>query len=68
MVEQVIKFSDGTETVIKYRGVIVNGELISEKVEEVAEVPVEETIDEVVEVVEEPVEEETAPVEEAELG
>jgi hypothetical protein len=25
MVEQVIKYSDGTETVIKYRGVIENG-------------------------------------------
>ena len=33
MVEQVIKYSDGTETVIKYRGVIVDGVLISEKVE-----------------------------------
>lgn len=33
MVEQVIKFSDGTETVIKYRGVIVNGVLTSEKVD-----------------------------------
>lgn len=28
MVEQVIKFSDGTETVINYRGKIVNGVLI----------------------------------------
>lgn len=27
MVEQVIKYSDGTETVIKYRGVIVDGVL-----------------------------------------
>lgn len=34
MVEQVIKFSDGTETVIKYRGVIVDGVLIPDKIEE----------------------------------
>lgn len=34
MVEQVIKYSDGTETVIKYRGVIVDGVLTSEKVDE----------------------------------
>lgn len=34
MVEQVIKFSDGTETVIKYRGVIRDGVLISEKLDE----------------------------------
>ena len=34
MVKQTITFSDGTETVINYRGVIVDGVLISEKVEE----------------------------------
>lgn len=37
MVEQVIRYSDGTETVIKYRGVVVDGELVSEKVVEGAE-------------------------------
>jgi len=34
MVEQIIKFSDGTETVIKYRGVIENGVLIPDAPEE----------------------------------
>ena len=34
MVEQVIKYSDGTETSIKYRGVIVDGVLQSEKVDD----------------------------------
>lgn len=34
MVEQIIKYSDGTETSIKYRGVIVDGVLQSEKVED----------------------------------
>lgn len=44
MVEQVIKYSDGNETVIKYRGVIVDGVLISEKIEPMSdeEVKVEE--------------------------
>lgn len=37
MVEQIIKYSDGTETSIKYRGVIVDGVLISEKVEPMEE-------------------------------
>lgn len=37
MVEQVIKYSDGTETVIKYRGVIENGVLIPDEVEEGSE-------------------------------
>lgn len=47
MVEQVIKFSDGTETVIKYNP-------LGEKVEEVAavhesvEAPVEESVEEAV--------------------
>jgi len=31
MVEQIIKFSDGTETVIKYRGVIENGILMEDQ-------------------------------------
>lgn len=31
MVEQVIKYSDGTETVISYRGEIVDGVLIEDK-------------------------------------
>ena len=39
MIQQIIKFSDGTETVINYRGVIVNGELIPN-----SEVPVSEEI------------------------
>lgn len=47
MVEQVIKYSDGTETVIKYRGVIVNGVLTPKKIEEVTEeTPVAPTTDE----------------------
>ncbi len=29
VVQQVIKYSDGTETVINYRGIIVDGELIT---------------------------------------
>lgn len=33
MVEQVIKYSDGTETVIKYRGVVENGVLLNESPE-----------------------------------
>lgn len=58
MVEQVIKYSDGSETVIKYRGVIVDGVLISEKIEEgveeapVIEAPVEEVVEAPIEVVE----------------
>lgn len=35
MVEQVIRYSDGSETVIKYRGVIKDGELTTN--EELAE-------------------------------
>jgi hypothetical protein len=31
MVEQVIKYSDGTETVIKYRGVIKDGVLMADE-------------------------------------
>lgn len=34
MVKQTITFSDGTETVINYRGVIVDGVIQSEKVED----------------------------------
>lgn len=33
MVQQVIKYSDGTETVINYRGVIVDGVLMSDEQE-----------------------------------
>lgn len=55
MVEQVIRYSDGTETVIKYRGVVVDGVLVSEKVaDEVKDEP--EKVEELPEV---------APVEEA---
>lgn len=45
MVEQVIKYSDGTETVIKYRGVIENGVLTPDAVEESAEAPVAEAVE-----------------------
>lgn len=62
MVEQVIKYSDGSETSIKYRGVIVDGVLQSEQVtdnettmDEEKEV---EAPQEVEEAVEAPVEEE----------
>lgn len=53
MVQQVIKYSDGTETVINYRGVIVDGVLAEDApVEEVVAVePVEEIV-EIPEVVE----------------
>ena len=34
MVEQIIKYSDGGETSIKYRGVIIDGVLQGEKDEE----------------------------------
>ena len=47
MVKQTITFSDGTETVINYRGVIVDGVLISEKVDMDDEKQVEETVEEV---------------------
>lgn len=33
MVQQIIKYSDGTETVINYRGVIENGELMADEPE-----------------------------------
>ena len=57
MVEQVIKYSDGTETVIKYRGVIENGvltpdvpeEVKTETVEVVPETVSEEKLDKVLE-------------------
>lgn len=39
MVEQIIKYSDGTETVISYRGKIVDGVLIPDKPEGDAEAP-----------------------------
>lgn len=59
MVKQMITFSDGTETVINYRGVIVDGVLISEKVP-----MTEENIDAEVSAEPEKVEQ-AAPVEEA---
>ncbi len=34
MVQQIIKYSDGTETVIDYRGKYVDGELILDEPEE----------------------------------
>lgn len=45
MIEQIIKFSDGTETVIKYRGVIENGvltldEILPETISASEEVPI----------------------------
>lgn len=39
MVQQVIKFSDGTETVINYRGVVENGVLIEDNPEVSEEKP-----------------------------
>ena len=55
MVKQTITFSDGTETVINYRGVIENGVLTPDKKEEAVEEPVEvpETVEETVDSVEE---------------
>lgn len=45
MVKQTITYSDGTETVINYRGKIVDGQLINEEVSpEVVETKVTETI------------------------
>lgn len=44
VVKQTITFSDGTETVINYRGVIENGVLIPDAPEEV-EVAKEETVE-----------------------
>ncbi len=61
MVKQVLTFSDGSETVINYRGEIVNGELIPDVAEEgVAEVAPEAPVEEAVEA---PVEETPAPEE-----
>lgn len=45
MVEQVIKYSDGTETVIKYRGVIVDGVLVNDVISKTTEPIAEETIE-----------------------
>lgn len=61
MVQQIIKYSDGTETVINYRGVIVDGELMSEEEVIVEDAAAEEVVEEVV--AEEPAAEEA--VEEA---
>lgn len=63
MVQQIIKYSDGTETVINYRGVIVDGVLVPDKIgDHMDEEIVEEAIEEVApESVEESAE---APVEE----
>ncbi len=44
MIEQIIRYSDGTETSIKYRGRVVNGEVILDKKEEVEEAKEEESI------------------------
>lgn len=41
MVEQVIKYSDGTETIISYRGVIENGVLTLDVPEDGVAQPVE---------------------------
>lgn len=49
MIEQIIKYSDGTETVIKYRGVIENGILIKDMDENTMEEGVVETPEEAVE-------------------
>jgi hypothetical protein len=43
MVEQIIKYSDGTETVIKYRGVIENGVLTPDVEEKTPAESIEET-------------------------
>jgi hypothetical protein len=40
VVEEVVKYSDGTETVISYRGVVEDGEVILDTPE--TDVPVEE--------------------------
>lgn len=61
MVQQIIKYKDGSETVINYRGRIVNGELVNEEVPAIEEA-VEESVPEpelTEEVVEESVEEAT---------
>ena len=44
MVQQIIKFSDGTETVINYRGKIVNGVLIPNEKEAMSEEEVKEEV------------------------
>lgn len=56
MVQQVIKYSDGTEKVINYRGVIVDGELMSDEEVIVDDAAAEEVVEEVAEevVAEEP--------------
>lgn len=48
MIQQVIKYSDGTETVIDYRGVIENGVLTPDVPEAVEEAKVEEIKEEVI--------------------
>lgn len=45
MVKQTIEFSDGTETVINYRGKIVDGVLIPDTPEEVKEAETIETVE-----------------------
>lgn len=61
MVEQIIKYSDGTETSIKYRGVIIDGVLQTEEItgtEETVETPTEAIeAEEVAEIATEEVEE-----------
>jgi len=67
MVKQIIVYSDGTEKVINYRGVIVNGVLTPDVIEEgVAEAPAEAPVEEAVEtpVEETPADEEVSASEE----
>ena len=67
MVKQIIVYSDGTEKVINYRGVIVNGVLTPDVIEEgVAEAPAEAPVEDAVEtpVEETPADEEVSASEE----
>lgn len=57
MVQQIIKYSDGTETVINYRGVIVDGVLIPDEGSDMSEEIVEEVAAEEVVAPEAPAEE-----------
>ncbi len=70
MVKQIIVYSDGTEKVINYRGVIVDGVLVPDVIEEGvvkdAPAPVEEAVE--VPVEEAPVSEEAPASEEASIS
>lgn len=46
MIKQTITFSDGTETVINYQGVIENGVLIHDNMDENTEVTASEPVEE----------------------